>query len=128
MTYTAIDISASGLTAEQLRISVVASNLANQDSVSSLGGTPFQRQMVLLSQRAGGGVQVTGVVRDTTPGPLVYDPANPAANSQGYVMQSNVRPEQEMVDLLEASRAYQANVTALDDSKANAQAVLAILG
>ncbi|MDI3298197.1 MAG: flagellar basal body rod protein FlgC [Bacillota bacterium] len=112
----AMDISASGLTAERFRIDLVASNLANAQSTAARpGGQPFQRQLAYFQEawNAGGpaGVVVAGVYRDPRPGPLDYQPGNPAADPQGYVQLPNVDPTSEAVDLLAASRAYEMNAT-----------------
>ena len=130
----AIDISASGLTAERLRMDVTAENLANAQTTRTAGGGPYQRQEVVLQQASGGfgatlagaigspsgtqgGVEVGGIVADPTPDKLVYDPGHPDANAQGYVRMPNVDTVTEMVDLIDAQRAYEANVTAMQSSK-----------
>jgi flagellar basal-body rod protein FlgC len=128
------DISASGMSATRVQMDVVAENLANADSTSGPGGKPYQRKEVELAAGPGGsfadalgsasgsgsvdgGVQVTGIVSDPTPGQQVYDPSNPAANKQGYVTMPNVNPVTEMVNLITASRSYEANVQVLDAAK-----------
>jgi flagellar basal-body rod protein FlgC len=136
-----LDISASALSAERLRMDVTAENLANAQSTRTANGGPYRRKEVvvqangdggfagaLASARAGagggsskgsaaGGVSVTGIVEDQTPNRLVYDPSHPDANAQGYVSMPNVNPVTEMVDLISASRSYEANVTAMQTSK-----------
>jgi flagellar basal-body rod protein FlgC len=138
-----LDISASALSAERLRMDVTAENLANAQSTRTANGGPYRRKEVVLqangdggfagalaSARAGGGsgggsgsgsaaggVSVTGIVEDQTPNRLVYDPSHPDANAQGYVSMPNVNPVTEMVDLISASRSYEANVTAMQTSK-----------
>ena len=135
-----LDISASALSAERLRMDVTAENLANAQSTRTSNGGPYRRKEVvqesngdgfagaLASARAAGvggaggagpqgGVKVTGVVEDQTPNRLVYDPSHPDANAQGYVSMPNVNPVTEMVDLISASRSYEANVTAMQTSK-----------
>jgi len=130
-----LDISASALSAERLRMDVTAENLANAQSTRTAGGGPYRRKEVvteatgdngfagaLASARASGGgpqggVRVSGVVEDQTPNRLVYDPSHPDANAQGYVSMPNVNPVTEMVDLITASRSYEANVTAMQTSK-----------
>lgn len=116
-----IAISASGLTAERVRTDVIAQNLANANTPG------YQRQVTWLSSnplafsqtlgQMGGGVRVVGVTDDGAPERLVYDPSNPQANAQGYVAMPNVNPVTEMTDLITASRAYEANATALNTSK-----------
>jgi flagellar basal-body rod protein FlgC len=127
-------IAASGMSATRLQMDVVAENLANADSTSGPNG-PYQRKEVDLQAAPGGsfadalgnagssgdgglgGVEVAGISTDPTPGQQVYDPSNPAANAQGYVTMPNVNPVTEMVDLITASRGYEANVQVLDAAK-----------
>ena len=118
--YDAIDIAASGLTAQRMRMDVTAENLANAQS------TNYRRKEVVLQQASFGnaldaassrGVEVAGVVQDASPGRRVYDPGNPAADAQGYVTMPNVNTVTEMTDLIGASRAYEANVTAMQTAK-----------
>ncbi|MCG3152389.1 MAG: Flagellar basal-body rod protein FlgC [bacterium] len=124
-------ISGSGLTAERMRLDLIASNLANANTTRPAGETPFQRQLALFQSRTaegagarGGGplaglagVRVKGIHLDTTPGRQVFDPSHPDADPQGYVLYPNVNPINEMVDMMAASRAYEANLTALDSGK-----------
>jgi flagellar basal-body rod protein FlgC len=120
----AIGISASGMAAERLRMDVTSANLANADTTRGPDGKPYQRQEVVL-QAGGGqtfgdvlsGVEVSGIVGDPTPGRRVYDPGHPDADAQGYVTLPNVNPVTEMVDLIAASRSYEANVTAMQSAK-----------
>jgi flagellar basal-body rod protein FlgC len=134
-----LDISAGALSAERLRMDVTAENLANAQSTRTANGGPYRRKEVvteatggggfasaLASARGGagssgggpdGGVRVSGIVEDQTPNRLVYDPGHPDANAQGYVSMPNVNPVTEMVDLISASRSYEANVTAMQTSK-----------
>ena len=117
--FDALEISGSGLTAQRLRMDVTAENLANAQS------TNYRRKEVVLQQATFGdalsaasrGVEVAGVVQDASPGKRVYDPGNPAADAQGYVRQPNVDSVTEMVDLIGSSRAYAANVTAMQTAK-----------
>ena len=123
--FSALDISASGLYAERTRMNVIANNLANANSTRTPEGGPFKRQLVVLrgaeaadpNNLQGLGVTVTGVVDDTTPFPLVYDPGHPDANADGYVAMPNVNVVEEMVDMITALRAYEANITAIDANK-----------
>jgi len=131
-----LEISASGLTAERLRMDVTAENLANAQTTRGADGQPYRRKEVILQETPGsfgatlsaamgggddgsaGGVQVAGVVQDTaTPLKRVYDPGHPDADAQGYVSMPNVDTVTEMVDLIGASRAYEANVTAMQAAK-----------
>jgi flagellar basal-body rod protein FlgC len=136
-----LNISASALTAGRLRMDVTSSNIAN---ASTTRGTfvdgkwePYRRKMVAMEPRENAfnqvlqgklqkqtqsqanlqGVRVTGIVNDQTPFKVVYEPTNPDANADGNVMMPNVDLSKEMVDLLAASRAYEANVTAFNSGK-----------
>ena len=136
----ALDISASGLSAERMRMDVVAENLANAQTTRGPDGGPYRRKEVVLASAPGdgfrtalagavgsvpgqrasqqpGGVQVAGIVEDAAPARRVYDPGHPDADGQGYVSLPNVNPVTEMVDLISASRAYEANVTAMQAAK-----------
>jgi flagellar basal-body rod protein FlgC len=138
--FDAIDISGSGLSAERLRMDVTAENLANAQTTRGPNGGPYQRKQVVLqtaqpdgfrtqlaratgsipgagTAQTPGGVQAVGIVTDTTAPRQVYDPGHPDANAQGYVSMPNVNPVTEMVDLIAASRSYEANVTAMQTAK-----------
>jgi flagellar basal-body rod protein FlgC len=80
-----------------------------------------------ISGGAAGGVQVTGIVNDPTPNQLTYDPGNPAANAQGYVRMPNVNPVNEMVDMIDESRAYESDVTAMSTAKTMYEKTLDLL-
>jgi len=127
------------LTAQRLRMDVTSANIANADttraSVNEAGEyEPYQRKMVqmqpnnksfksFLQQARYGdappskGVKVAGIVEDSEPNRMVFDPNHPDANDQGYVAYPNVDPLKEMVDLMSASRSYEANITSLNASK-----------
>jgi flagellar basal-body rod protein FlgC len=123
----ALGISASGMTAERLRMDVTSDNLANADSTKGPDGQPYRRQEVVLQTggqsfsdalgNAQAGVQVAGIVDDPTPGQQVYDPGNPDANAQGYVTMPNVNTVTEMTDLITESRSYEANTQAMTTAK-----------
>lgn len=131
--FAALDISASGLTAQRLRMDVTAANLANAQSTRTPGGGPYRRQTVVLQEARGAGfagslagalgggepagVEVAAIVPDATPLRRVYEPGNPQADARGYVTMPNVNPVTEMTDLIDASRSYQANVTAMQTTK-----------
>jgi flagellar basal-body rod protein FlgC len=145
--FDAIGIAASGLTAERVRMDVTSENLANADTTQGANGQPYQRQEVVLSQVGGGfsaalsgamgtaagnapvvgGVEVGGIVNDPTPDQSVYDPGNPAANAQGYVKMPNVSPVNEMVDMIDESRSYQSDITAMDTAKTMFEKTLDLL-
>jgi len=121
--FDSLNVSASGMTATQLWMDVVSSNLANADSTKAANGQPYRRKEIELSQASPsfgevlGGAQVDGIVNDPSPLRQVYDPGNPEANKQGYVTMPNVNPVTEMVDLISASRGYESNVTAMNAAK-----------
>jgi flagellar basal-body rod protein FlgC len=123
----ALGISASGMTAERLRMDVTSDNLANADSTKGANGQPYQRQEVVLQSggqsfsdvlgNAQSGVQVAGIVNDPTPGTKVYDPGHPDADKQGYVTMPNVNTVTEMTDLITESRSYEADTQAMTTAK-----------
>jgi flagellar basal-body rod protein FlgC len=135
--FDAFDASGSGLSAERLRMDVTAENLANAQSTRSANGTgPYKRKEVVLetagssfedSLSAARGVRVAGIVEDPTPPRRVYDPGHPDADGQGYVTMPNVNTVTEMTDLIGASRAYEANVTAMQTAKSMFARTLDIL-
>jgi flagellar basal-body rod protein FlgC len=135
-----IATSASGLSAQQTRLDVISDNLANASTTRTAEGGPFQRSRVIfrpivsqpywrspflpesLDNGLGKGVKVNKIEKDTSPPRLVYDPTHPDAiktgPQQGYVQMPNVNVVNEMVDMIDASRAYEANVTLINGSKA----------
>jgi len=140
--FQAIDASASGMTAERLRMDVISNNIANANTTRTVEGGPYRRQMVVFEPRtgkkisfgqmlseqmdAGDGVRVTGITKDNAPFKLMYDPNHPDANRDGYVEMPNVTIVSEMVDMITASRAYEANVTAANAAKNMAMKALEI--
>ena len=127
-----LDISASGMAAERLRIQVTAENIANANSTKGADGQPYRRKSVTLQEAPSfgevlGGVEATGIVQDPSPGRRVYDPGNPDADGQGYVTLPNVDSVTEMVDLISAQRGYDANVQALNAAKQMFQKALDLL-
>lgn len=142
--FDAINTSGSGLTAERLRMDVTAENLANAQTTRGADGNPYRRKEVVLQENgqtfgtmltsamggktaAAKGVSVAGVVQDDAPNKLVYDPGHPDANAEGYVEMPNVNSVTEMVDLISASRGYEANVTAIQTAKSMFSKTLDIL-
>ena len=121
----AIRASATALDAERTRIEVAVSNMANAESTRSTDGQPYRRRDVMLAsqpaqtfeaalgQAGAVGVRVAGIVQDQTPFRRRYEPSHPDADADGYVSLPNVDSEQEMVDMLSATRAYQANIAAI---------------
>jgi flagellar basal-body rod protein FlgC len=126
-----LEISASALTAERLRMDVTAENLANAQTTRGPDGQPYRRKEVVLQEGAGSfgaslsaamgggaaGVQVAAIVEDATPLKRIHDPGHPDADADGYVEMPNVDTVTEMVDLIGAQRAYEANVTAMQAAK-----------
>lgn len=133
--FSAIDISASGLTAQRLRMDTISQNIANVNTTRTTGGGPYRRKLVVFEareaqdgfngmfsralekQQTGQGVRAVGIVEDNTPPKMMYDPNHPDANDQGYVMLPNVNIVTEMVDMISATRAYEANTAAVRSSK-----------
>lgn len=133
----AFDISSSALTAQRFRMDVIASNIANADTTRGqmVDGEwqPYRRKLVVMEQKEqsfsnvlnsklnsfkGDGVKITQVIEDRTPFKPVYNPSHPDADEHGFVLMPNVDIMKEMVDLISASRSYEANVTSLNASKA----------
>lgn len=139
--FTGMNTTASALTAQRLRMDVISSNMANVDTTRGkmVDGEwqPYQRKSVVMMPKGNqfssflnqamntrdghslGGVQVSGIKEDEqTPFKMVYDPEHPDADDEGYVRLSNVDPLREMVDLISATRSYEANVTVFNANKA----------
>lgn len=140
---TALSISGTGLAAQRTRVTLAASNLANAESTRGPDGQPYHRRDPVLaattfegdlleaSARPGdpssaAGVQVTQIVEDPTAGRRVYLPGHPDADADGFVTFPNVNPVNETVNLMTASRGYDANATAVDTLKGMAQRALDI--
>ncbi|WP_153109228.1 flagellar basal body rod protein FlgC [Propionivibrio limicola] len=120
--FNVFNISSSALTAQSMRLNAVASNLANADSIAGPDGKPYRAKQVVfeavaLDGQAAQGVRVKQVVEDASPGRMVYDPRNPAANENGYVTMPNVSPVDEMVNMISASRSYQTNAEVMNTAK-----------
>lgn len=119
------NIAGSAMMAQSLRLNVVASNLANADSVTSSNGQPYRARQVVFAAKpledgasAGAvGVRVNGVIEDPSPLKMMYDPHNPAADAKGYVAMPNVNVVEEMVNMISASRSYQNNVDMMNTAK-----------
>lgn len=137
--FNSMNISASGLTAQRLRMNVIAENVANMNTTRTAEGEAYRRKTVVLSQRSspfsehfkvakntGVGVEVIAIETDQSPLKLVYDPSHPDADPEGYVQMPNVDTAKEMVDMIAASRAYEANVTVLNAFKQMAMKALEI--
>jgi flagellar basal-body rod protein FlgC len=118
-------VSASALAAQRQRMNVIASNMANAHSTSSAEGGPYRRQDVVFTTDPLGsdqdgltGVKVSGIVKDDSPFKMMYDPSHPDADKDGFVAMPNVNIIEEMVNMMMASRAYEASVSAFNMSKA----------
>jgi flagellar basal-body rod protein FlgC len=133
-----IDISGSALTAQRLRMDVISENIANAETTTTDTGEPYRRKVCELGERqsfssalndaVGKGVMVTKIVEDQSDFELEYDPDNPLANAEGYVQMPNVDEVEEIIDLMGATRSYEANVTALNATKSMAAKALEIGG
>jgi len=115
----------SGMTAERFRMDVISQNIAGADTIRTPEKDAYRRREVVL-QAADNGVQVRSVLTDSTPLRQIYDPSNPNADAQGNIFGSNVQPVFEMVNMLSASRAYEANIAAFNSAKTMAKAALTI--
>lgn len=129
------DTSASGLTAQRLRMDIISNNLANVNTTRTTGGGPYRRKVAvfearepekdfsqvlgdkLSQQNVGRGVRVVKIAETAEPLKMVYNPDHPDADANGYVQMPNVNVVTEMVDMISATRAYEANVTALKSTK-----------
>ena len=136
--FTSFDINASGLTAERFRMDIISQNVANANTTRTSDGTPYRRKVVSFAEQetqtpfsrvldsardnySGKGVKVSTVAEDTwTDMKMVYDPSHPDADDNGYVLYPNVNIVTEMTNVIDASRAYEANATAFNASKAMA--------
>ncbi|MBW5800248.1 flagellar basal body rod protein FlgC [Halomonas elongata] len=120
--FSVFEISGSAMSAQSQRMNVTASNLANADSVAGPDGEAYRAKQVLFETRAQsrsgvGGVGVREVIEDPSPMRRQYRPEHPLADDQGYVDMPNVDPAAEMVNMISASRSYQANVEVMDTNK-----------
>ena len=117
--FRSVNVSATGLSTQRTRMDVIADNIANAETTRTAEGGPYRRLRVLVSAADGpdGGVQLMGVAPDETPFKRVYDPSHPDANAEGYVDLPNVDIATEMVDMMTASRAYEANLAVADAAR-----------
>ena len=129
----ALDISAAGMSAQTMRLRVIAENLANQDTTGSApGAKPYQRKTVSFANRMDGAlgietVQVARVGRDQSEFPTRYDPSHPAADARGYVRTPNVNSFIEVMDMREAERSYQANLAVMQSTRGMLQRTIDFL-
>jgi flagellar basal-body rod protein FlgC len=116
------NISGSAVSAQSKRLNVVASNLANADSVAGPDGQPYKARQInfqaeLAATGESSGVRVSGITETTAPGRRVHEPNHPMADAEGYVTHSNVNVVDEMVNMISASRAYQNNVEVMNTAR-----------
>ena len=130
-----LNVSASGLTAQRLRMDIISDNIANVNTTRTADGGPYRRKVPVFEAKQGSfnnvlhnkmnsdknqtgdGVRVSKISEDQSPFRMVHNPQHPDADQEGYVAKPNVNITTEMVDMIDASRAYEANVTALNTSK-----------
>lgn len=142
--FKSLNVSASGLTAERLRMDIISKNIANANTTRTLAGTPYRRQLTVFKEQGapstfesmlnqakgqysiGNGVEVSEVVEDQSDFKRVYNPGHPDADDEGYVLMPNVDVVTEMINMMSASRSYEANVTAINTSKSMAMKALEI--
>lgn len=130
----AVDITSGALAAQKMRLDIVAQNIANAQTTHTPQGGPYQRQVVSfeteLVKRTGGvslqSVRIGGVNPDPTPGESIHNPQHPDANAEGVVKMPNVNLAFEMVDLISASRAYEANLSVVKNGRNMAMKTLEI--
>ena len=142
--FSAFDVTASGLTAQRLRMDVISENVANANTTRTEDGTPYRRKIVTFQQKnqqqtfsqvfhdvkssyTGSGVKVSQIFEDTTTEMnMVYDPSHPDADEDGYVTYPNVNTVTEMTNMIDATRAFEANVTVMNSTKGMALKALDI--
>ena len=136
----AIDISASALRAERFRMELIAQNIANVNTTRTAEGGPYRRKEAVFSSMYSDqmgfanhydstrkqGVGVTGVLVDQSPPKLLYNPDHPDAQADGFVRMPNVNPVSEMVNMIAASRAYEANIAAIQNYRKMADKAMSI--
>lgn len=131
--FAAMEVSASGLSAQRVRMNVASSNLANAQTTQTADGGPYRRRDVVVQSvtmpgvdGAINGVEVSQISQDAAPPRMEYDPGHPQADARGYVAYPNVNPVEEMVDMITASRAYEAGVTSMNTAVSMAERALGI--
>ncbi len=130
--FSGMNISASGMTAQRLRMDIISQNIANVSTTRDENGNPYKRKAVIFSEKdatpfqevfmrtagvVGSGVKVNRIVEDNKAMRRIYDPSHPDSDEDGYVTYPNVNIVQEMTDLIDATRSYEANVTAFNATK-----------
>lgn len=141
--FKSINISASGLSAERLRMDIISRNVANANVTRTASGTPYRRQIPIMREigsspfgkvlsgamaayDVGQGVEISKIEEDDSPFKQVYNPSHPDADKDGIVLMPNVDTVTEMVNLISASRAYEANITSMNAAKSMAMKALEI--
>lgn len=139
--FTAMNVAATGLTAQQLRMDTISENIANVNTTRDSEGNVYKRKTVLFEEKSyptfseslsmanghiGKGVKVSRIVEDNSEGNKVYDPSHPDADDDGYVIYPNVNTVTEMTNMIDATRAFEANVTVLNGTKGMALKALEI--
>ncbi|WP_424195996.1 flagellar basal body rod protein FlgC [Ampullimonas aquatilis] len=136
--FKAFEIASTGVSAQSMRLNVVASNMANAESVAGPDGQTYQARHVVFQAMAGkqaagqsansapATVGVKQVVTDTTPGRKLYDPKHPMADQDGYITMPNINPVEEMVNMISASRSYQSNIEVMNTAKTLMQKTLSL--
>ncbi len=138
-----LDVSSSALTAQRLRMDTISQNIANVNTTRTEDGTPYRRKVVVFEEKSpetpfseylnessrkivGGGVRVASIIEDRSAFKKVYEPGHPDANEEGYVEMPNVDILTEMVNMISATRSYEANVTSINTTKSMAMKALEI--
>ena len=138
--FSSFKVGASALKAHKIRLDTISSNLANVETTSTPEGGPykkksvhfqskpisFKQQLDAINSKAVQGVEVTKITEDSSPPKKVYDPSHPDAGEDGYVEMPNISVLKEMVDMMSATRSYQANVTSIQSAKRMAMKALEI--
>lgn len=141
--FNSINVSASGLTAERLRMDLISENIANANTTRTPSGTPYRRKVAIFREQqpdafamalgkasgaygSGNGVEVAGIEEDQSPFKKEYNPNHPDADADGFVSLPNVEVVNEMINMISASRAYEANVTSIANTKSMAMKALEI--
>ncbi|KNY28386.1 flagellar basal body rod protein FlgC [Pseudobacteroides cellulosolvens] len=142
--FSSLDISSTGLTAQRLRMDIISQNIANAETTRNENGQPYRRKLVVFEEKstkapfseylntgskdkiAGNGVRVSNIVEDPSPLKKIYNPGHPDADKDGYVSMPNVDVLTEMINMISATRSYEANVTAINTTKSMAMKALDI--
>ncbi|MDX9703441.1 MAG: flagellar basal body rod protein FlgC [Candidatus Auribacterota bacterium] len=132
--FAGMDISASGLSAERVRMNIISNNLANANTTQGPDGKPYTRKLVIFrellsdtineNELRSQGVEVADIVNSKNPFRRVFDPTHPDADEKGIVSYPNVNPIEEMVDMITATRSYEANIAAFNAAKLMANKAL----